>query len=585
MLGQDDMDPSQLTAEEIALDPKSYSAKTVPQRMGIISAGVIMNVITGLIFFAIAFKFGVETAPATVGEVLISRPAWQRGLQTGDTVTRINDRTIETFSDILRGTTLSRGDIRLGGVHGDGKTFEVTIAPNSEGKRRLIGVAPAHSLNVMAYGKESKWTVLPGSPAAAFGDTFSDKSTISAVNGEPVKTYAELQNLFAQKRSETLTLTVQKDGAASDVELKPAKFREIGIWLDLEPVSAIQDGSPAANAGIRVGDRITSVNGEDVGQQINPLHLSDYIENLAGEEVVIGVERIVEGSPKPQDVTIKLIPDPTRPSWTELVNAQHHPDLPLAIPSIGVAYHLTSNILKVIEGSPAHAAKLPNTAAIKSMKLETSDPGFKEVMGKSTYEISFSPDTGKNMAYAYRLLQQMPDAKITLTLQGEKGGTFTVASVESTHEWYIPNRGILFAPASLNMKAADWASAFPLAFTHTRNTAVDIYLTLRNLISRDLSPQNLQGPIGIAKVAYAVADDIPRLMLFLGFLSINLAVLNFLPIPVLDCGHMVFLIWEGVTRRKPSERVLTAALYVGLTFIVLLMGFVLFLDLFIHTAG
>ena len=183
MLGQDDMDPSQLTAEEIALDQKSYSAKTVPQRMGIISAGVIMNVITGLIFFAIAFKFGVETAPATVGEVLISRPAWQRGLQTGDTVTRINDRTIETFSDILRGTTLSRGDIRLGGVHGDGKTFEVTIAPNSEGKRRLIGVAPAHSLNVMAYGKESKWTVLPGSPAAAFGDTFSDKSTISAVNG------------------------------------------------------------------------------------------------------------------------------------------------------------------------------------------------------------------------------------------------------------------------------------------------------------------------------------------------------------------------------------------------------------------
>ena len=51
MLGQDDMDPSQLTTEEIAQDPRAYSAKNVPQRMGIISAGVIMNAL---------FAFGVS---------------------------------------------------------------------------------------------------------------------------------------------------------------------------------------------------------------------------------------------------------------------------------------------------------------------------------------------------------------------------------------------------------------------------------------------------------------------------------------------------------------------------------------------
>ena len=52
MLGQDDMDPNQMTSSEIAENPRSYSAKTVPQRMAIISAGVIMNVITGFMFFA-----------------------------------------------------------------------------------------------------------------------------------------------------------------------------------------------------------------------------------------------------------------------------------------------------------------------------------------------------------------------------------------------------------------------------------------------------------------------------------------------------------------------------------------------------
>jgi regulator of sigma E protease len=59
-------------------------------------------------------------------------------------------------------------------------------------------------------------------------------------------------------------------------------------------------------------------------------------------------------------------------------------------------------------------------------------------------------------------------------------------------------------------------------------------------------------------------------------------VLNFLPIPVLDGGHMVFLCWEAVTRKKPSERVLIIAQNVGLAFILGLMVFVLYLDLFVH---
>ena len=124
-----------------------------------------------------------------------------------------------------------------------------------------------------------------------------------------------------------------------------------------------------------------------------------------------------------------------------------------------------------------------------------------------------------------------------------------------------------------------------MGFSHTKNTAVQIYLTLRSLFRRDLSVRELHGPIGIAKVGYAVAKEgLGELMRFLGFLSINLAVLNFLPIPVLDGGHMVFLLWEGITRRKPSEKVMIAATYVGLAFVLSLMFFVIYLDLFVHAS-
>jgi regulator of sigma E protease len=125
-----------------------------------------------------------------------------------------------------------------------------------------------------------------------------------------------------------------------------------------------------------------------------------------------------------------------------------------------------------------------------------------------------------------------------------------------------------------------------MGMRQSRETGAQIYLTIRNLVGGFLSYKELHGPIGIAKVAYKVAErGIPELLIFLGFLSINLAVLNFLPIPVLDGGHMVFLIWEGVTRRRPSEKVMIMATYCGLIFVLGLMALVIYLDLFVHKIG
>jgi regulator of sigma E protease len=61
-------------------------------------------------------------------------------------------------------------------------------------------------------------------------------------------------------------------------------------------------------------------------------------------------------------------------------------------------------------------------------------------------------------------------------------------------------------------------------------------------------------------------------------ISVNLAVVNFLPIPVLDGGHMVFLIYEGLRGKPASEQVRVAATYVGLLLIGSLMLFVIFMD-------
>ena len=578
MLGQDDMDPSQLTTEEIAQDPRAYSAKNVPQRMGIISAGVIMNVITGMLFFGIAFRFGVDSAPAVVGHAVVGKPAWEKGIRSGDVFTRINGRQTKSFQDILRGTTLSRGDIQIEGHHADGETFEVVIQPDASGLRRMIGVSDARSLKVAEIGNEVKTTVVPGSPAEAVKDAFREDSLIVSFDGTPIETYAQLQTLLARHRSEVVNLGIKQGDEVRRVLLKPARFREVGLWMDIEQIAAIQDGSPAAKGGLKVGDKITSVNGVDVGKVINPLHMAEHLEMLAGQEVEIRVKRTVEGSPKLEEVTVKLTPDDT-PAWIEY---QFSDGTPLGIPSIGVAYHLTSNVLKVLPDSPAAKAGVPEGGVLESVKIESDDETYNKIFADKSIELKFVDPTKKSMAFALWQFQEVPDAKVTLKFKGDVK-QYEIKPVPSKEEWYIAQLGIYLQPQSQLLIADTWGDAFRMGVYQTQNTGLDIYMTLRNLISRDLSPQNLSGPVGIAKVAYAVSKQgIPQLLMFLGFLSINLAILNFLPIPVLDGGHMVFLIWEGVTRRKPSEKVLIAASYVGMAFVLVLMLFVIYLDIFVH---
>ena len=84
----------------------------------------------------------------------------------------------------------------------------------------------------------------------------------------------------------------------------------------------------------------------------------------------------------------------------------------------------------------------------------------------------------------------------------------------------------------------------------------------------------------IATVAYRIAGiDFWEFLFFLGLISVNLAVINFLPIPVLDGGHMVFLIYEKIRGKPASEAVRSGATCAGLLMLASLMLFVLFLDI------
>ena len=89
----------------------------------------------------------------------------------------------------------------------------------------------------------------------------------------------------------------------------------------------------------------------------------------------------------------------------------------------------------------------------------------------------------------------------------------------------------------------------------------------------------MSGPLTIANVSYNIAvDDLWQFILFIGMINVNLAVINFLPIPVLDGGHMVFLGYEAIRGKPAPESVLVGAMYTGFALILALMCFVIYLD-------
>jgi regulator of sigma E protease len=146
--------------------------------------------------------------------------------------------------------------------------------------------------------------------------------------------------------------------------------------------------------------------------------------------------------------------------------------------------------------------------------------------------------------------------------------------------WPLADRGLLLMSDHRRQQAGSLVEAVTFGLDRTWGFIEQIYLNLSSLITGRISTESLGGPIEIASQAFSFAgEDLFTFALFLGIISINLAVVNFLPIPVLDGGHMVFLIYEWLRGRPPSEGVRVVATYIGLAIIGSLMIFVFYLDI------
>ena len=571
VLGSGDLPPEPTSDPHPAWDPRSYPAQSVPKRMAIISAGVIMNVIFAVLMASLAYGLGVKELTCAVSSVRTGGAAWRAGMRTGDEITAIAGRQDPIFSDLRHGVTV--GDVAKGidfTVYrpADQTSRSLVLKPDTDLGAPTIGVTSPFSLTLPADISAG----LPGAAARAEPPLVGG-DTIRSVDGVTVETYAELIAELSRKRDQPVTLSVErkpagKGGAAAaemvEVVLPPQPRRTTGMIMTAGPVKAVQEGSPAAVAEIQPGDRILAIDGEPAG---DPLSLDDRLALLAGTAVRLTLAHDGEAD---REVTVV----PREVTWRD--DETTGLACPQSIPTLGLALVVDAVVAEVTADSPAAAAGIRPGDQIEEANFIESEADDEPAQDG----IPLADEA--NWPAVAAMLQRLPEevrlqVRITPAAGESRDLTLTPGLAENS---FVIDRGLVFEPVYRMVKAGSIAGAVRRGVRKAGEDLSLVYSFLGKLTSNAISPRLLGGPIEIAKQAGKSAEEgFGRLLLFLTMLSANLAVVNFLPIPVLDGGHMVFLLYELVRGKPPSENVVAGLSYLGLALILTLMMFVFGLDL------
>ena len=309
--------------------------------------------------------------------------------------------------------------------------------------------------------------VAPDSAAAGAG--LRPRDDVLAVNGRPIRHWAEIEEWIASARGAPLTLTVAREGARRDVTLTPKRvpartpFGEpTEVWsLGAGPyfppvIGEVQPGMPAAQAGLRPQDRVIALNGR-------PIHtwdeLAETISKTPGETVTLGIERAGQGFDVP--VTPRAVTE-------------------------------------------------------------------RDALGNET-------QVGR------------------------------IGIARSSSQTYL----------RLNPVMALWEGAW-----RTWDVTVLTVVSVWKLFTGSIPASNIGGPLQIGMaVGQQAQRGVVEYAFIVAVISINLAILNLLPVPMLDGGHLLFFGIEGVLGRPLSVRKREIAQQIGLALLMLLMVFALFNDI------
>ena len=621
MLGQDD-DPRKAEEEaertrlgngaDAPLDPRSYPAKPVWQRMIIISAGVVMNLIFAVIMAGVAYRYGVPYTPTVIGDVVGGGPAWQAGVVPGDKLLKVGNMTTENpnlrFDDF-------RMEVALRGKDGQGTAIPLTIERGNE-KLEIAPLPtnrydPINGMYAIGVVSPSSTTyAMKGFPKGSFleksNPDLREGDKVVAVDGEPLPVDprfnqplgSELTSQLEAKWNRPVKLKVERPGAKKEdpsteveVEIPAVPVKTIGIDFEIGPITAVRKDSIAEAAGVKVGDKIVSVDGVAATKS---LQLPSLVASKAGQTIELKVLR--SGGSKSTAEPKSAEDAPATNAGTEVAFQLAVPDKAhfdntslfggvMTLASVGIAYEVT-NIVSSVDPALVTNDAIKVGDELAQIRWEPTDEAKKtlaEVYSAKGMKIVLADqliDQSLTVPSLFDQLQDAPsDMDIRCYLKRDGKTVEAVVKLQPASDWYWFQRGLAMKPLSEIHQVDSYAEAIALGAGETWRRFKEVLSVLRMLATGKLGASGLGGPIKIFQAAGQEASQgVSRLLLFLTFLSANLAILNFLPIPALDGGHMVFLTAEAIRGKPVNEALQVRLTLVGVMCLLCLMAFVIVKD-------
>ena len=496
-----------------------FSSKKPGQRARILSAGVIMNAIFGLIGMVIAFQVGSKFLVPKVGLVQAGSPAWEADLQKGDVILEVNGNKIYSFSDLFVEVAFSDPKGAKLKINRSGQEMDLTVFPKYNPIRGVstIGVYPPMS-PIMKVKKDS----FAHKAGFRSGDIITHVANASLPEEQrqhiAVKNGYEIEEAIANMENSDLAITITRNKKQQVITVSPRAYtvHRIGIRPRFLKIGATKLG---VTIPFEKNDVIVKVDG------IPLINRDDLQQKLAQSQQQRKFTVLRDG--KEQIVNFAVT------DATKFVNSIHFlPDLYIG---------------EVIKDYPAFQS------------LKAGDKIIK-INGK---QLSSWSDI-------YGSVQESKDKPMEVTY--ERNGKVETATIEAK-KVDIPVLALTHELTTI--QATGFWHACRLGWIHTKNMAKHIVLMIQGIFSQKVSSKNLGGPVTIFAASHTYLElGLGRFIHFLAIISINLAIINLLPIPVLDGGHLLLIAAEKINGKPLSEKALIWINYAGFLFLVFLIIYV-----------
>jgi regulator of sigma E protease len=324
-------------------------------------------------------------------------------------------------------------------------------------------------------------------------------------------------------------------------------FMVVGQSYYLPVTGTPEAGSAAARAGLLAGDRIQAVDGERIERWDE---VDGAVRNSAGRTLALSVQR--------QGKSFEVRAEPAPQKATDVFGQE------IEVWSLGLRPLMTTRIGHVLPGQVAQQAGLRSGDRI--VAVDGAPVAEWEQLAKTIHD---SP--GRPLRLAVEREGQRLEVEVTprATRQQTAAGEEEIGLI-----------GIGPGPES-QYRTLNPVSALAAGVKKTLDITVLTVQGFVKLVQAKISPKTIGGPILIAQMTGEVAQrGLLELFSFTALLSINLAILNLLPIPILDGGHLLFAGIEWIRGKPVSLRKREIAQQVGLVLLVGLMVFAFYNDIF-----